>query len=101
MQTQLRVCERQVVHAAEQSTEDNPVVSRKISPEHRILFLTDEVPHRELAILAARDRVPAANPDSDYVAADGLMGYGSDFADTAHQIAAGLDRGLQSRMKQS
>jgi putative tryptophan/tyrosine transport system substrate-binding protein len=40
----------------------------------------------QLANLAARDRIPAAYADRVYVAAGGLMSYGSDFADMAHQV---------------
>jgi putative ABC transport system substrate-binding protein len=40
----------------------------------------------QLAILAARDRIPAAYATRDTVAAGGLMSYGTDLADMFHQI---------------
>jgi putative tryptophan/tyrosine transport system substrate-binding protein len=40
----------------------------------------------QFAIMAARDRIPAAYPDRDIVAAGGLMSYGTDFADMFHQV---------------
>jgi putative ABC transport system substrate-binding protein len=40
----------------------------------------------QLAILAAQERIPAAYPSSLYVAAGGLMSYGTDVADTFHQV---------------
>jgi len=42
----------------------------------------------QFAILAARERIPAAFPDRTYVEAGGLMSYGSDFANMAHQVGA-------------
>jgi putative tryptophan/tyrosine transport system substrate-binding protein len=41
----------------------------------------------QFATLAARDRVPAAYTNPDYIAAGGLMSYGTDVADTYHQVA--------------
>jgi putative tryptophan/tyrosine transport system substrate-binding protein len=40
----------------------------------------------QFAILAARDRIPAAYRQRDYVAAGGLMSYGADIADVYHQL---------------
>jgi putative ABC transport system substrate-binding protein len=40
----------------------------------------------QFAILTARDKIPAAYGDRDYVAAGGLMSYGTDFADTFRQV---------------
>ena len=40
----------------------------------------------QFATLAARDRIPAAYPDRDLVAAGGLMSYGTDFAESFHQV---------------
>jgi putative ABC transport system substrate-binding protein len=40
----------------------------------------------QLVTLTARDRIPAAYPDSDFVAAGGLMSYGTDSADMFHQV---------------
>jgi putative ABC transport system substrate-binding protein len=37
--------------------------------------------------LTARDRIPASYSLRDYVAAGGLMSYGTDFADMSHQVA--------------
>ena len=39
----------------------------------------------QLAILTARDRIPATYPLRDYVEAGGLMSYGPDFTDTFRQ----------------
>jgi putative ABC transport system substrate-binding protein len=41
----------------------------------------------QFATLAARDRIPAAYTNPDYTAAGGLMSYGTDVADTYHQVA--------------
>ena len=40
----------------------------------------------QFAILTARDRLPAAYATRDYVASGGLMSYGTDLADTFHQV---------------
>jgi putative ABC transport system substrate-binding protein len=40
----------------------------------------------QLATLAAHDRIPAAYGQRDYVAAGGLMSYGTNFADTFRQV---------------
>ena len=40
----------------------------------------------QIATLAARDRIPAAYAVRDFVAAGGLMSYGTDFADTFRQV---------------
>jgi len=40
----------------------------------------------QFATLTARDRIPAAYPNRDYVAAGGLMSYGTDLADMWHQV---------------
>ncbi len=42
----------------------------------------------QFATLTARDRIPATYSLRDYVAAGGLMSYGTDLADTFHQIGA-------------
>jgi ABC-type uncharacterized transport system substrate-binding protein len=41
----------------------------------------------QFATLAARDRIPAAYTNPDYIAAGGLMSYGTDVADAYHQVA--------------
>jgi putative ABC transport system substrate-binding protein len=46
-------------------------------------FITRAV---QFATLAARNGIPAAFSIRDYVAAGGLMSYGTDFADTFHQV---------------
>jgi putative tryptophan/tyrosine transport system substrate-binding protein len=46
-------------------------------------FITRAV---QFAALTARDRIPATFSIRDYVAAGGLMSYGTDFADTFHQV---------------
>jgi len=40
----------------------------------------------QFATLTARDRIPAAYGNRDWVAAGGLMSYGTDFADTFRQV---------------
>jgi putative tryptophan/tyrosine transport system substrate-binding protein len=40
----------------------------------------------QFATLTARDRIPAAYPTRDFVAAGGLMSYGTDIADMFHQV---------------
>ena len=40
----------------------------------------------QLANLAARDRIPAAYASREYVAAGGLMSYGTNFVDSFHQV---------------
>jgi putative ABC transport system substrate-binding protein len=47
-------------------------------------FLTGRA--AQFATLAARYRIPGAYPQPDYVAAGGLMSYGTDLADTFHQV---------------
>jgi putative ABC transport system substrate-binding protein len=42
--------------------------------------------HVQFVILTARNNIPATFPDRDFVAAGGLMSYGTDFADTYHQV---------------
>jgi putative ABC transport system substrate-binding protein len=42
--------------------------------------------YAQLATLAARGRIPAAYSAREYVAAGGLMSYGTDLADTARQV---------------
>ena len=40
----------------------------------------------QFAILAARDRIPAAYPAREFVEAGGLMSYGANLADSWHQV---------------
>jgi putative ABC transport system substrate-binding protein len=40
----------------------------------------------QFATLATRDRIAAAYAERDYVAAGGLMSYGTDISDVFHQI---------------
>ena len=40
----------------------------------------------QFATLAARDRIPATYPAREFVAAGGLMSYGTDLADMFHQV---------------
>jgi putative ABC transport system substrate-binding protein len=40
----------------------------------------------QFAILAARDRIPAAYSNRTYVAAGGLMSYGTDLTDVHHHV---------------
>ncbi len=40
----------------------------------------------QFATLTARERLPAAYPNREYVAAGGLMSYGTDLADIYHQV---------------
>jgi putative ABC transport system substrate-binding protein len=49
----------------------------------------------QLATLTARDRIPATYPIRDFVAAGGLMSYGTNFADTFHQIGVYTGRILK------
>jgi putative ABC transport system substrate-binding protein len=49
----------------------------------------------QLIALTARDRLPAAYWDRDIVAAGGLMSYGTDFADTYHQVGVYTGRILK------
>ena len=52
--------------------------------------------HRDLVIaLAARHRLPAVYPFRFFVAAGGLMSYGTDFVDQARQAAGYVDRILR------
>jgi putative ABC transport system substrate-binding protein len=41
----------------------------------------------QFVTMTARDRIPAAYPNRDFVAAGGLMSYGTDVADRFHQTA--------------
>ena len=49
----------------------------------------------QLVTLAARDRIPATYSNRDIVAAGGLMSYGTDLADTYHQIGVYTGRILK------
>jgi len=49
----------------------------------------------QLVTLTARDRIPATYPIRDFVAAGGLMSYGTNFADTFHQIGVYTGRILK------
>ena len=49
----------------------------------------------QFATLAAHDRIPAAYATRDYVAAGGLMSYGTDIADWFHQIGVYTGRILK------
>jgi putative tryptophan/tyrosine transport system substrate-binding protein len=49
----------------------------------------------QLATLTARDRIPATYPIRDFVAAGGLMSYGTNFAGTFHQIGVYTGRILK------
>ena len=40
----------------------------------------------QFATLTARDRIPAAYANRDFVAAGGLMSYGTDITDMFHQV---------------
>jgi putative ABC transport system substrate-binding protein len=52
--------------------------------------------HRDLVIaLAARHRLPAVYPFRYFVAAGGLMSYGTDFVDQGRQTAGYVDRILR------
>jgi putative ABC transport system substrate-binding protein len=42
----------------------------------------------QFATLAMRDRIPAAYSERDYVAAGGLMSYGTDLTEVFHQVGA-------------
>jgi putative tryptophan/tyrosine transport system substrate-binding protein len=48
----------------------------------------------QLATLTARDRIPASYAVRELVAAGGLMSYGTDIADTFHQIGVYAGRVL-------
>jgi putative ABC transport system substrate-binding protein len=49
----------------------------------------------QFSTLTARDRIPAAYSSREYVAAGGLMSYGTDFADTFQQVAVYTGRILK------
>jgi putative ABC transport system substrate-binding protein len=49
----------------------------------------------QFATLTARDRIPAAYWNRDFVAAGGLMSYGTDLADTYHQVGVYTGRILK------
>jgi putative ABC transport system substrate-binding protein len=49
----------------------------------------------QLATFTARERIPAAYTDSRYVAAGGLMSYGTDFADSFHHVGVYTGKILQ------
>jgi putative ABC transport system substrate-binding protein len=51
--------------------------------------------HVQFVILTARNNIPASFPDRDFVAAGGLMSYGTDFADTYHQVGVYTGRILK------
>jgi putative ABC transport system substrate-binding protein len=49
----------------------------------------------QLATLTARDRIPATYSNREYVAAGGLMSYGTDLADMFHQVGVYTGRILK------
>ena len=49
----------------------------------------------QFATLTARDRIPAAYANRDFVAAGGLMSYGTDLADVFHQVGVYTGRILK------
>jgi len=49
----------------------------------------------QLAILAAEHRIPASFPQPDFVAVGGLMSYGTDLADSYHQVGVYTGRILK------
>jgi putative ABC transport system substrate-binding protein len=49
----------------------------------------------QFATLTARDRIPASYPSRDFVAAGGLMSYGTDFADMLRQTGVYTGRILK------
>jgi putative tryptophan/tyrosine transport system substrate-binding protein len=51
--------------------------------------------HVQFATLTARDKIPATYPDRDYVAAGGLMSYGTSIADTFRQVGVYTGRILK------
>jgi ABC-type uncharacterized transport system substrate-binding protein len=54
------------------------------------------IEHRDLVIaLTARHRLPAVYPFRFFVAAGGLMSYGTDFVDQSRQAASYVDRILR------
>jgi putative tryptophan/tyrosine transport system substrate-binding protein len=55
-------------------------------------FITRRV---QFASLAARDRIPAAYADREFVEAGGLMSYGTDFTDMFHQVGVYVGRILK------
>jgi putative ABC transport system substrate-binding protein len=56
-------------------------------------FLTSRI--GQFVTLAARDRIPANYANSDFVAAGGLMSYGTDLADMLHQVGVYTGRILK------
>jgi putative ABC transport system substrate-binding protein len=52
----------------------------------------------QFAILAARERIPAAYANRDIVAAGGLMSYGTDLADAFHQVGVYTGKILKGAM---
>jgi putative ABC transport system substrate-binding protein len=49
----------------------------------------------QFATLTARDKIPATYPESEFVAAGGLMSYGTDIADMFHQVGVYTGRILK------
>jgi putative ABC transport system substrate-binding protein len=49
----------------------------------------------QFATLTARDKIPATYPNRDFVAAGGLMSYGTDRADAYHQVGVYIGRILK------
>jgi putative tryptophan/tyrosine transport system substrate-binding protein len=69
------------IDAAFAAVAREPPVALFVGPD--MFFLSRRV---QLANLASRDRIPAAYPNREYIAAGGLMSYGTDITDSFRQV---------------
>jgi putative ABC transport system substrate-binding protein len=88
----------QVVNASTNDEIDN-AFARLVRDHTDALFVAPEnffdSRRVQLAILTARDRIPASYPLREYVETGGLMSYGADFADMFRQVGVYVGRVLK------
>ena len=77
---------------------ESTIAAQARTPNGGLVVMTDAflVTHRaEIAALAARYRLPAVYPFSDFIEAGGLLYYGNDLLDSFHRAATYADRILK------
>src|SRR5262249_28916690 len=96
------ICSRRIYDLAPSPVENAADIERVIESSARepngglVVVPGTPIEHRDLIIaLTARHRLPAVYPFRFFVAAGGLMSYGTDFVDQSRQAASYVDRILR------